>query len=238
MKSERCGLCGEEVRYGARDGEWGWLHRGPVDHRTELGTVFTAEMRAEVERQMDLPRTRTVNRSKMVNGDKITWTEEENYTTRGLDLARHRKSKKFREMEALDGDDDDEVEVTVFPPVEIPGHTVEPDSFAPRSGIRQVINLLPKHGWELRRLTRSRGPYAGSRGEVLSISDSIVLGASKPVELDGSRHIAVASWRDGKFDFAYVGVVRSGALSPRRVNATEMKDWIKGDLPDAVPQPG
>lgn len=241
MKPNPCGLCHQEIRLGWRDGKHGWLHREAVDHEAVLGTPFTEEMRLEVERQRNLPRTRTVTRSKKVGGEKVTWEEEETYTVAELDLKRWRKSKKYRDMEALEADDDEEEEeeVAPLPPVEVHCHPVEVESFPPRSGIRQICNtVLKAEGWEIRRLTHSRGPYLGSKGECLSISDTIILGASKAPELDGSRHIAVASWRDGKFDFAYVGAIISGNLSPRRVNSTEMKDWIKGDLPDAMPQPG
>lgn len=116
----------------------------------------------------------------------------------------------------------------VIPPVEIPCHPVDPASFAPRSGIRQVINLLAKHGWELRSITHARGPYIGSSGEMLSMSDTIVIRSRGPVRLDDTRRIAVASWRDGAFDFSFIGTIKGGLCRPFSANSSEMKDWIKG----------
>lgn len=131
-------------------------------------------------------------------------------------------------------------QIDPLPPVEVWCHPVEPDTFAPRSGIRQVVNLVDKtEGWERYRLTHARGPYTGAKGELLSISDTIVLGA-RNVLLDGTVRVAVASWRDGKFDFAFVGLIQGGRLTPYKVDATTMKNWIKGthDLPaDPLQQP-
>jgi len=225
-----CGSCGEEVRFGSRNGLTAWWHREDVDHHAVLGQPHTAEMQAEIERQLDLPRTRTVTRSKKVKGETISWTEEEIYTVRQLDLERYRKSKKFRDMEALEhADEDDDDPVAPLPPVEIPRHDVEVADLPPRSGMRQIANLILKtEGWELRRVTAARGPYTGSRGELLSISDSLVIGGVYNV--DTTKRWVVGSWRDGKFDFAYAG---TGNRLHRKINATEMKDWIRGnDLPD------
>lgn len=93
--------------------------------------------------------------------------------------------------------------------------------------MRQIANLLIKtEDWELRRLTHARGPYLGQGGECLSVSDTIVIGGQRRVD-DGTQ-VAVASWRDGKFDHAYIGTIQDGHLNPRRVDATTMKNWIKG----------
>lgn len=117
----------------------------------------------------------------------------------------------------------------VIPPVEVPCHPVEPDTLPPRSGLRQVINLAARQGWERKRLTHARGPYMGGRNQVLSISDSVVLEVHAPRELDGSYRWAVASWRDSKFDFAFIGTARRGArLEIHGVDATTLKNWIKG----------
>jgi len=114
------------------------------------------------------------------------------------------------------------------PEIEIPCHPIDPSELPPRSGLRQVANLVEKQGWELRRLTHVRGPYVGAKDKVLSISDVIVLGARGPARLDGTVPVVVGSWRDGKFDFGYIGVIQDGRLSPRKVDATSMKNWIKG----------
>lgn len=134
-----------------------------------------------------------------------------------------------------------------IPPVEIPVHEVDPAEFTPQSGIRQIANLVNgttrvmpngksskslKHppmapGWELVNLTHSRGPYMGSKGNVLSVSDCHVLRA-RARQVDGSVKIAVASWRDGDFEFAYIGTIKDGRLTPERVSSDAMKQWIKG----------
>lgn len=210
-----CGRCGEEVRYGTRGSTTGWLHRTDVGHQAILGRPASPEDLAEIERQLDLPRERT----------RADGTVEA-YTTRQNDLERYRKNKKFREAEERETQDD--IEVEPLPPPEVPCEPIGVDSFAPRSGIRQVINLVAKQGWELRRLTRARGPYVGADGSLLSISDTVVLGARGPSGFDGTTRVAVASWRDGKFDFAFTGTLKDGRLSTTKADATTMKNWIKG----------
>lgn len=46
-RPQTCSRCGEEVRYGTREGVTGWLHRGEVDHLPIFGQIFTPEMAAE-----------------------------------------------------------------------------------------------------------------------------------------------------------------------------------------------
>ncbi len=131
--------------------------------------------------------------------------------------------------------------------VEVWAHDADPEEFSAQSGIRQIYNLVtgitrvmpngkasksPKHppaapGWELVNLHHARGPYKGSKGEVLSISDTHVLRA-RAVRLDGTIDIAVASWRDLGFDFAHIGTIEDGRLSPRKVGSDDLKAWIKG----------
>lgn len=135
-------------------------------------------------------------------------------------------------------EDGQPVIIEPLPTPEVECHPVEVDSFPPRSGIRQICSLVIKQGWELRRLTHSRGGYLGAKGQVLSVSDSVVLGARGPARIDGGVPIAVASWRDGSFDFAHVGLITGGSRVPMtKVNSSTLKGWIKGnDLPDAVPE--
>lgn len=236
MRSETCSRCGEEVRYGKRGTLRGWLHREEVDHAPILGTIVTPEQIAENDRQQHLPRTRMVTKSKGKGDKKITWEEEEAYTTAELDLERYRKQKKFREAEEreLEFDDDgdpettDDIEVEQYPEPEVRSTPVAVDEFPPRSGIRQVANLIPRQGWEIVRFTKARGPYLGATGKVLSTSDSVVLGARGPVQLDGTRRVAVASWRDGGFDSAYIGTLEDGRLTTTGVNSAGLKAWIKG----------
>lgn len=211
-RPETCSRCGQEVRYGTRAGVTGWLHRGKVDHLPIFGQVFTPEMAAEVEHQR-----RNVIR---FFDDGTSYTTAEYDIEKDKDVARRRARLAELRGEPLQTEH-------IIPPVEVPCHPLEVDDLPPRSGMRQVANLVIKtEGWELRRLTHARGPYMGQNGECLSISDTIVLGARCAVD-DGTR-IAVVSWRDGKFDHAYIGTIQDGHLNPRKVDATTMKNWIKG----------
>ena len=190
-----CSFCGQEIRFGTRDGVKGWHHREHVDHVPRHGHSVPAQQAPE-----PVP------------------TEEE-LADQALQNAK----------------------------VEVYAHDVDPAEFAAQSGIRQIANLVTgetrvmpngkaskskKHppmapGWELINLHHARGPYKGSKGEVLSISDTHVLRA-RARRLDGTADIAVVSWRDLKFDFAFIGTIKDGRLSPRKVGSDELKDWIKG----------
>lgn len=192
-----CSACGEEIRFGTRDGVLAWHHRGAVDHVPRHGHSAPYTTRETT----DLPKT------------------EEELAAEALQNAK----------------------------VEVYAHDVSPEEFSPQSGIRQIANLVSgvtrvmpngkasksmKHppmapGWELVNLHHARGPYKGSKGEVLSISDTHVLRA-RAVRVDGTIDIAVASWRDLGFDFAFIGTIKDGRLSPRKVGSDELKDWIKG----------
>lgn len=108
-------------------------------------------------------------------------------------------------------------------PIEVHARDVTIDEFPPRSGIRQVINLITKQGWELVSVRHARGPYMGAR-KSLGVSDVHVVKARGPVRLDGTTPVAVASWRDLDFDFAYIGVLPH----LERVKSTDLKAWIKG----------
>lgn len=192
-----CSTCGEEIRFGTRDGMQAWYHRGSVDHGPRHGHA-APHMTREVT---DLTKT------------------------------------------------DEEIAAAVLQAatIEVHAHEVPIGDFAGQSGIRQIANLVSgvtrvmpngrasksmKHppmapGWELVSIHHARGPYVGSKGEVLSISDSHLLRA-RAVRVDGSVDIAVASWRDMSFEFAYIGTIKDGSLSPRKVGSDELKDWIKG----------
>lgn len=215
MAEVRCGRCGEEIRHGVREGITDWWHREAVDHHAILGRAATTEDLAELERQY----TQVVR----------TYEDGSTYTTAEHDIARDKDVDRRRRRQAELRGEPLQTEVFV-PPVETACHPVDVDSFAPRSGIRQVVNLVARSGWELRRLTHARGPYIGAGGEVLSISDSVVLGATGPDRLDGTTPVAVASWRDGKFDFAYTGIIKDGRLSTTKADATTMKGWIKAPM--------
>ena len=101
---------------------------------------------------------------------------------------------------------------------------IDIDFLPPRSGMRQIATLLTKTpGWHLRRMTRSVGPYVGSKAEVLSTSESIVIAGNSDPGLDGTRRAAVASWRDRDFDFAFI----ADSTGTRLVNSADLKAWIK-----------
>lgn len=115
-----------------------------------------------------------------------------------------------------------------FPEPEKGCTPIEVSDLRPRSGPRILCGTVKKAGWDLVRLTTSRGPYIGADGSVLSTSDSIVLCARGPARLDGMTPIAVASWRDYKLDFAYRGEIRGRKINLTGVNSDGLKDWIKG----------
>lgn len=205
-----CAVCQEEVRWGARDGILGYLHRETVDHVPIFGRRWTAEDAARSDAELDRERTRT----------KDDGTEE-TYTAR-------RYSLKGEAAKAYDASNMLETEI---PEPEVAQHDVAPDSFPPRSGIRQIINLIIKtDGWTLVNITASRGPYLGSSGEVLSISDAVVVRAHGPM-VDNGQKMAVASWRDGAFDFAYTGILKDGVVTTTAANSMALKAWIKENPP-------
>ena len=226
----QCSACGEEIRFGYRDGQEAYWHREPVDHAPIHGHRMAFATQEEIRRQ----REEVVRH--MDDGTPYTTAEWE--ISKDKDLARRK-----RRLAELRGEEEAEV---VIPEPEVARHDLDPTSFAPTSGIAQVVNLVTgvtrrmpsgksskskKHppmapGWELRRLTGARGPYLGADGTILSVSDTVVLGARGP-EVDGGVAIAVASWRDGDFDTAYVGRLKDGVVKVEPVNATELKAWIK-----------
>lgn len=206
MKPQICSVCDEEVRLGWRHGVYGWLHREDVDHFPVFGHIRTPEEAEHARRMMEEV--------------EHIGEDGEPYITRERDIMKDpnadRRKRRLAEFREEDPD-----YVAPLPEPELRRTPIEVDDLPPRSGMRQVANLVVKtDGWELRRLTKARGPYLGADGSVLSISDSIVLGAQR---LDADRSFAVASWRDGKFDSAYIGSKGSARL----VNATELKAWIK-----------
>jgi hypothetical protein len=221
-----CSKCGQEVRYGKRGDMVAYLHREEVDHHTILGHMMTASMYEEVRRQRE-----EVLRYMEDSDGNVT-----EYTTAEFDIVKRDKDpeRRNRRLAILRGEDPDYVEP--IPEPEISSHPVTAADFAPRSGVRRIINLVDGKGktrvpgWELVRLTACRGPYLGADGSVLSISDSVVLAARGPVILDDlldeCRPVAVASWRDGGFDSGYVALVKTGMIV-ESVNATQLTDWIK-----------
>lgn len=136
-----------------------------------------------------------------------------------LDAVARRRAEKAGEP--LEGDDDDEEGLDEVPPIEVHRTSVDPKDERVPGGVRTITNLLAKtDGWELYRLTYSRGPYLGSK-KCLGVSDMIVLGA---IQRSTGRRI-VATWRDGKFNTGYAIM---GNRMQGRVNSTAMKGFVKG----------
>jgi hypothetical protein len=75
-------------------------------------------------------------------------------------------------------------------------------------GVRNMINPALKVGWHVKRLTYSRGPRVGSKGQALSISDSISL----ILRSGDNQHQVCAVWVDGKSAFAYTQTTRQSPV--------------------------
>jgi hypothetical protein len=192
VRPETCAVCDQEVRHGHRDGVAAWWHREAVDHHAILGRRFTAADELEVQRQLDLPRVR-------LDKDGV----EETYTARELQLKAMSKAK--RDQLLAEGLDDDEIALLERPEVPEPEVRCTPieraDDRCPQ-GVRNVMNAAARAGWEVTRLTYSRGPYLGSKGQVLTISDSVVIHV-----VDGEGHLGVASYRDRKVTSCWWGTI-------------------------------
>lgn len=116
----------------------------------------------------------------------------------------------------VEEDNFEEVEQIPEPEVRATPKTVE--DLPSRSGMRQIANLLVNEGWTLT-ISYARGPYLSTKGKMLSVSDSIVIRG-----LDNGRRI-VGSWRDAKFDFAYVRP--SGQKHWIAATSSDLKTFIK-----------
>lgn len=219
-RAETCSRCGEEIRFGIREpiSTPRWLHREEVDHTVLHGQPYTLEMQAETERQRHLPRFREGKDGEIIQ-----------YTTAEWEEARYTKAKRA-ELAAARADEDDEDEVVEpLPEPEVRARPIDISEFAPRSGIRQIYNLIEKtQGWQIVNLHYARGPRMGAKGQCLGISDSVVLRAKQDKALDGTMRVAVASWIDGAFNIAWIGTVdKNNVLYPISANSNEMKDWIR-----------
>lgn len=237
--SEICARCGEEVRYGTRGLVTGYLHRLDVDHVPLFGAAQTPESLAAIEAELDKVRERFVPTD---DGFPLLFTIE-TYTTREFDIAKDTDPARRRRRLALARGLDPDAPPPPIPAPEVARHDLDIKDFPGTSGIVQLYNLFAgitrvmpngkssksqKHppmapGWAVRRFTGARGPYLGADGTVLSISDTVVLGAR---EVDSDR-IAVASWRDGQFDTGYIGHLERGIARVEAATSTEMKAWIK-----------
>lgn len=118
--------------------------------------------------------------------------------------------------------------VVVLDPVpdspEVPATPIELGDPRVPTGCRSIAKLAAKHGLTVQRLTYSRGPWLGSKGNTLSISDAVVLAVASPQRFDGCAVYALGLWRDGAFEFGYI------APQMEKVNSTVMRGWIKSDV--------
>lgn len=203
-----CSACGEEVRRGWRDGQEAWWHRESVEHATILGHTMTRRDQEAIEAALDAPRIDA-------NGEP--------YTTREYDLQRMKKAAR----EAIEAEDDDFVAAEIPPPEVLTTPVDRKDPRVP-GGARTIWNLAEKQGWRVYRSTYSRGPRVhASHGTLLSISDYFILG----VALDDANLMAVGSWCDGKFDFAYTATInrKTRTITPERVKSDALKAFIRGE---------
>lgn len=209
--SETCSVCDQEVRWGWRDGREAYWHREAADHEPVFGRIFTAEDKARVDAELDRVRTRVNDKG-----------EVQEYTARTLS-----KTKKARD----EAEEDDDTGSDVLEPIEV--HCTDMPhkgvfeiggrEVAVPGGVRTVLNLAAKQDWDVERLTYSRGPYLGANGKSLGVSDCVVLRLRGPV-VDGAQLRGVASWRDGKADWAWR---LDGRTTTRLENMTALKNLIK-----------
>lgn len=227
MRPETCTHdgCGAEVRWGWRDGQKGWWHQAPVDHQPIFGHRFTADDAAEVERQLDLPRERL----KPTKTDFPLLFEIETYTAREDRLKAMKKAKRNQLLEeGLDEEEIERLHQVDIPEPEVRKTPIERADPRCVQGAKNLMNAAAKAGWEVRRLTYSRGPYLGAAGQVLSISDFVVVGV-----VDTDHRCGVASWRDGKVIAAWYGERVASLDGPDRVRMelttiTDLKTKMKG----------
>lgn len=198
-RPQTCAKCGQEVRYGKREGITGWLHREETDHLPLFGgPLHTPERQAVIEASL-------------------------------AEMAA--RAKPDKKKDAPEPEEEPEVWDEI-PEPERRAYPITVADLPPRSGMLQIANLIlgknkdKVKDWELVNITRSKGPYVGARGQVLSISESTLIRARGPM-VDNGRRVAVASWRDGEFDFAYTGILKDRVVTTQPANSMGLKAWIK-----------
>lgn len=205
-----CSRCGEEVRWGHRDGLNAYWHRTDVGHMAILGHLHTEADEAAIQAALD---TYTVE----YKGKTLTIREYE------IAKIKDRVKREAAEREAAD-DADEDYEPEVIPEPEVRSTSIEKTDERLPGGAKQIWNLAEKHGWRVVRSTYSRGPRVHrTQQKVISISDFLVLG----IVLDEQHLWAVGSWQDNKFDFAYTG----GPEGSHKVDSRTWKSLIKGETP-------
>lgn len=184
------------------------MHRDPatdIDHRPKFGYVANDAFWAEIDRQLDLPRTKE---------------DGTVYTTRAWKTKGRADAAEGEDQEILD-------ERKVIPPPEITARPItKGEEFWP-GGCSTIVNLLAKHGgrWTA---AYSRGPRVhASHGTFLGMSDYIVL----RMALDDSDRRAVGFWVDTKFDHAWLARLKDDRyiIEPYMANSEALKAWIRGE---------
>lgn len=124
-----------------------------------------------------------------------------------------------------DSTTDDDYKEPIPDTIEVPSTEVDQtDDRVPR-GARTLIKQALKAGWELRKITYSRGPWMHSlHWTPISTSDLLVVRLVGMV--DTERRAVVACWRDGKFDHAYL---LSNKTPMHLGTSTAAKAWFAPD---------
>lgn len=115
---------------------------------------------------------------------------------------------------------------TTIPEPEVRSTPIEPADPRMPGGAKSIIKLAVKEGWGFD-AAYSRGPWMHStRWVPIGISDLVLVRLGLP-SLDKPTELAVASWRDKSFEWAYYWPARSA--QPVRVNSAELKARIRHD---------
>jgi hypothetical protein len=197
-KSETCAVCGQEVRWGWRDGVLAYWHRETVDHTPKFGRLMQP---GEWEQMMAAVAEGQRFRNKKNDLESEATEIQEARPLEPIEVrSTSMPHKGSLSLDTPDGPRE----------VPVPG------------GVRTLLNLAERLGdWEVLRLTYARGPYLGANGSSLGVSDSITLMMRST--LDSKPVYAVASWRDGKSDWAWK-VIDKHAY---RVGAKALNAWMK-----------
>jgi len=194
-----CSTCGEEVRWGQREGgQRGYLHREEVDHMPTFGPKTSPERYMEI---LAGHRAFTVNKEaerkdhEDEEGSDVIEPVEVPCTPIPLPLL------KVRTPTGGTTKTGKPAMATSYAARIEPAPGFELDIAIP-GGVNTTLSAAAAAGWEVRRLTYSRGPFLSSSGKSLGVSDFVVIGLAGPM-VDGGRVYGVASWRDGKSYFGW-----------------------------------
>lgn len=210
-----CSRCGEEVRWGWRAGYEAWWHRSDVDHQAILGHTLTQADLAEIEHQMDLPRTKLDSAGREVV-----------YTTRNWKQTR--RTKGDQDDEENEGKTEETWDGTVPEPELVADHTSVPWPLRKSvpNGVWLVLKPALAAGLEVSRLTLARGPWLHAGGHRPAIQETWVL-AIRAAWLDSGTRAAVGCWRNKgdkwEYDHGLLITDNHGEFVP----SAAIKQWIK-----------